>query len=115
MSKKPPITDSPWLWFGLFAGVGLIFLVATGGKYGRRQSGLERKAQARMAAAQGLEVTEDATGRKTTAGQPKYSDPNQTKIPLYPLGITLALIFTVCLVMFLREVFSDPPESSQVE
>ena len=24
MSKQPPITDSPWLWFALFSAVGLI-------------------------------------------------------------------------------------------
>lgn len=103
MSKQPPITDSPWLWFGLFTAVGLVALVATGGKYGHRQAGLERKAQARMAVSQGMEVSEDAAGRKIVQGMPEYSEPGQTKIPLAPLGITLGLLFLVCLVMFVRE------------
>lgn len=103
MANKPPITDSPWLWFGLFSAVGLIALLATGGKYGHRQAILERKAQARQAVAEGLEVDVDVAGRKTVQDKPKYSEPGQTKIPLAPLGITLGLIFAVCLAMFVRE------------
>lgn len=104
MSSSQPITDSPWLWFGLFSAVGLVALIATGGKYGQRQSMLERKAQARMAVAEGsLEVSEDATGKKSIGEMPEYSQPGQTKIPLEPLAVTLSLIFAVCLVMLIRE------------
>jgi hypothetical protein len=42
-----PITDSPWLWLALFSAVGLSALLATGGKFGKRQSGIERRYQAR--------------------------------------------------------------------
>lgn len=97
------MTDSPWLWFALFAGVGVVLLVVTGGKYGSRQSRLERKAQAQIAIAEGLTVHEDATGRKTAQGAPEYSKLGQPKIPLAPLVVTMGLIFVVCLTMFVRE------------
>jgi len=103
MSSHPPITDSPWLWFALFSVMGLVALAATGGKYGSRQASLERKAQARIAVAQGLQVQEDAAGRKTVQGAPKYSEPGQTKIPLTPLAVTLGLISIICLTMLIRE------------
>ncbi|MCG8450353.1 MAG: hypothetical protein MI725_12350 [Pirellulales bacterium] len=103
MTKQPPITDSPWLWFGLFSAVGLVALVATGGKYGHRQATLERKAQARQAVAEGMEVQEDAAGRKTVQKAPKYSKPGEPKIPLTPLAVTLGAIFAVCLTMLVRE------------
>ncbi len=44
---NPSITDSPWLWLALFTAVGLAALLATGGKFGKRQSGIERRYQAR--------------------------------------------------------------------
>ena len=103
MTQKSPITDSPWLWFTLFSAVGLVSLLVTGGKYGHRQAPLERKAQARIAVAQGLEVTEDAAGRKTAQKVPKYSEPGRTKIPLTPLAVVLGMIFVVCLTMLIRE------------
>ncbi len=60
--KPPPITDSPWLWFALFSAVGLTTLLATGGKFKRRQAGIERRDQARIAVAEGtVEVVNEAT------------------------------------------------------
>ncbi len=79
---KPPITDSPWLWFRLFPAVGLAALLATGGKFGDRQANIERKAQARTAVAEGLEVAVDSTGKKATTGTPKYSTPGIPKLGL---------------------------------
>jgi hypothetical protein len=103
-SKRPPITDSPWLWAALFTGVGLASLLATGGKFGKRQANIENKFQARSAVATGsLEVEAEATGEKRTAQPPQYSTPEKQIIPLWPVELVLGLICIVSIVMLLRQ------------
>ena len=109
--NQPPITDSPWLWFALFAFVGLATLLATGGKFKRRQAGIERRGQARIAAAEGTVDTKiDASGRKTTSGMPKYSRPEMTEIGLLPISITVGSVLLVSLGMLARERLSYSSE-----
>lgn len=103
MPPSEPITDSPWLWFALFSAVGLTALLATGGKFGNRQAGLERKAQARAALAEGLEIEVDSAGRKTATGVPIYSTPQHTQIRLGPLAVTLGLICAASIALLVRE------------
>jgi len=103
MPKQSPITDSPWLWFALFSAVGLTALLATGGKFGKRQATIERQGQARTAVGEGLKITQDGTGRKTAEKVPKYSRPGMTKIRLKPLAITLGAILAVSVTMLIRE------------
>ena len=103
---QPSIADSPWLWFSLFLAVGLTALVATGGKFGNRQAGIERQGQARTALAQGLDIAEDESGRKRPSGETRYSTPGDTQIRLWPLAVTLGLLLTGSLAMLVREVFS---------
>ncbi len=105
MSSQPPITDSPWLWFALFSGVGLTALVATGGKFGDRQAQVERKGQAHEAVVEGIEVHEDALGRKTVENPPDYSRPGHIQIRLGPLEVTIGAVCCVSLAMFVRERF----------
>jgi hypothetical protein len=101
---KAPITDSPWLWFSLFLSVGLSALLATGGKFGKRQAGIERQGQARTALAEGMETTEDGLGKKqTTKRPPVYSTPEQTQIRLVPMAVTLGLLLAVSLGLLARE------------
>ena len=110
----PPIADSPYFWFALFAAVGLAALIATGGKFGKRQAGIERRYQARTAAAQGLEVQTSAGGEKTAAAAPEYSTPGKLVISLWPLEITLAAICCGSFFMLLRQrsgAKSNPPPS----
>jgi len=113
MSNQPisPITDSPWLWFALFSAVGLMTLLATGGKFRHRQANIERQGQARTAVAEGtVEVTVDGTGRKTVSGMPKYSRPEMTEIGLFPISITVGSVLLVSLGMLARERFSCRPK-----
>ncbi|BBO35085.1 hypothetical protein [Lacipirellula parvula] len=103
---RPPITDSPWLWFALFTAVGLAALLATGGKFGKRQASIENKYQARSAIASGsLEIKADGDGEKRAVGTPNYSTPDNPVIPIWPLEIMLAVMFTGSLTMLLRERF----------
>ena len=77
-----PITDSPWLWFALFTAVGLAALLATGGKFGKRQANIENKYQARAAVASGsVQVEESGAGEKTTTGAPSTRRPSDPASP----------------------------------
>ncbi len=105
-SPSPPITDSPWFWFAIFTAVGLAALLATGGKFGKRQANIENKYQARSAVASGdLEVRPDGAGAQQTAKRPAYSTPEKPLIPLWPLEILLGLIFIGSLAILLRQRF----------
>jgi hypothetical protein len=103
-APRPPITDSPWFWFSLFTAVGLAALLATGGKFGKRQAGIENKYQARSAVASGaLEVASDGVGVKKAAKAPVYSTPEKQLIPIWPLEIILGVIFVGSVAMLLRQ------------
>ena len=103
---RPPITDSPWFWFSLFTAVGLSALLATGGKFGKRQASIENKYQARSAIASGaIEIKDDGSGEKRAVGTPNYSTPDKPVIPLWPLEIALGVIFVGSFTMLLRERF----------
>jgi hypothetical protein len=103
-SAKPPVTDSPWLWFALFTAVGLAALLATGGKFGKRQASIENKYQARSAIASGtLEIRDDGSGEKRAVGTPNYSTPDKPVIPLWPLEILIGVIFVGSTTMLIRE------------
>ena len=105
-SPTAPITDSPWFWFALFSAVGLAALLATGGKFGKRQAGIENRYKARAAVAEGYEVDTDATGRKSVAESPvdtpDYSTPNRLEIPLWPIQLTVGAILVASVVMLVR-------------
>jgi hypothetical protein len=101
---RQPITDSAWLWFSLFTAVGLAALLATGGKFGKRQASIENKYQARSAIASGtLEVRDAGDGEKQAVGTPNYSTPDNPVIPLWPLEILLGVIFIGSTAMLIRE------------
>jgi hypothetical protein len=101
---REPITDSPWFWFALFSACGLAALLATGGKFGKRQAGIERRYQARAAVASGqVKVEQAATGEKQAAGVPEYVTPERPAIPIWPLEIILGLIAAGSFTMLLRQ------------
>lgn len=100
---RGPLSDSAWFWFALFLGVGLAALLATGGKFQRRQATIERKYQARAAVASGMEVQANSDGEKSTATVPEYSQPGQLIIPLWPVQLTLAALLIGSVAMLVRE------------
>ena len=104
MSDRGPISDSPWLWFALFSAVGLSALLATGGRFGRRQSGIERKYQARTAVATGdVAIETSGSGEKSVRKAPAYSTPEKTVVPLWPLEILLAVVSLGSFAMLLKQ------------
>ena len=106
---RPPISDSPWLWFALFSAVGLSALLATGGKFGKRQANIENKYKARSAAAAGtLEIETEGSGAKRVKQAPEYSSPGATMIPLWSLEILLGIVCAGSTAMLARSRFADP-------
>lgn len=119
---NPSITDSPWLWLALFTAVGLAALLATGGKFGKRQSGIERRYQARDWQARnwqapdrqvqsqqvgglGQEAVVESEARESPRADPQqvatpdYSTPKKTLVGLWPLAGVLGTLCVASLVM----------------
>lgn len=113
VSQQPPITDSPWLWFALFSAFGLAALLATGGKFGKRQAGIENQYLARAAVASGqVKVDVSGAGQKSTTGAPPYSTPEAPAIPIWPLEIILGVIAVVSFTLLLRQRMGDRPPAA---
>jgi hypothetical protein len=91
---KSPLTDSPWFWVLVFSLMGLGALVAISGKYGQRQSRLERQYQARE------RVREDSM---SDPARREYSSPERTLVPLWPLAVVLIAVAVGAAVMLDRE------------
>jgi hypothetical protein len=99
--SRLPITDSPWFWAALFSLMGLAALVAIGGKYGRRQSGMERRYQARERVA-----VAGPEGAAAESPRP-YATADDTLIPLWPLGVALAAVAIFATAMLVRGRVKD--------
>jgi len=107
------------MWLALFSAVGLSALLATGGKFGKRQSGIERRYQARNWQAKDLERmdrlgngkvekprAEKPQAENTQTGSeqvaiPNYSSPAKTIVGLWPLAGVLGALCVTSLVMLL--------------
>lgn len=113
MDARTPITDSPWFWVLVFSLMGIGALAAIGGKYGRRQAGIERQYQARERVAEA-----GPEGAAHTAPRP-YATPGETLIPLWPLAVVLGIVAIFATTMLVRgrlkEVRTDTAESSPEE
>jgi hypothetical protein len=96
MDQKPPLTDSPWFWVLLFSVMALAALAAMGGKYGRRQSALERQYQARDRIAAAASEPGSAPARRP------YAVPGANLVPLWPLGILLGASAAFAAIMLVR-------------
>jgi hypothetical protein len=91
-SSRWVLTDSPWFWTLLFTLCGTFAVLAMGDKYGRRQSTIERKYQARQRLQQEKGLTTQAEGTSDGGSPQAFSQSDSTLIPLWPLAaITLSL------------------------
>jgi hypothetical protein len=103
---RPPITDSPWFWVMMFSLMALGALVAIGGKYGQRQSAIERQYQARERVAEQQAAGNNLTGiERSVAEDParrEFASPGSTLVPLWPLAVLLVFVALLAVVMLLR-------------
>jgi hypothetical protein len=70
----------------LFAIFGLAALLAIGGKYGRRQAGIERKYQARE------RVDQTGAAQPVDHAEHDYASPDDPLIPLWPIALVLLVV-----------------------
>jgi hypothetical protein len=104
--EHPPITDSPWFWVLIFSLMALGALMAIGGKYGRRQSAIERQYQARERIAERPVAgnnSADAERNELQQASPRnFASPDNTLIPLWPLAVLLVTVALFALVILYR-------------
>jgi hypothetical protein len=103
--QRSHLTDSPWFYILAFSLMAMLALIAIGPKYGRRQSAMDRKYQAR-------ERIEDARMARNNSGvearnnelaeRRPFATPGDTLVPLWPLAVVLLAIALFALVMLLR-------------
>jgi hypothetical protein len=105
VATKTAITDSPWFWVLAFTLMALLALVVISGKYGRRQSNIERQYQARERVAEELAAANNPAGSSRIEDQAPRRDfatPADKLIPLWPLATILILVAIVATVMLCR-------------
>jgi len=94
VNEQAPVTDSPWFWLLIFSLVALGALVAISGKYGRRQTVIERNYQARERVAERLAAESDRNEPQPTdnRAQRDLASAEDRLIPLWPLAAILILV-----------------------
>jgi len=101
--------DTPWPWFGLFAVMGLAFLLAIAPKYAQRQGRLERRYENRV------QIEERRLGSSTDSAAPVLMRDARAQTSLVPLAVVLlGLLVAVWIggMVWLRrraEVHTDRP------
>jgi hypothetical protein len=103
--QRQPLTDSPWFYVLAFSLMALLALIVIGPKYGRRQSAMERKYQARQ------RIADQQTARNNPGDEPRndeiaaprrFATPDDTLVPLWPLAVVMLAIALFALVMLHR-------------
>jgi hypothetical protein len=113
-NPQSPVTDSPWFWVLVFAGMALVALVAIGPKYGRRQAGLERQYQARERIADdSVENDQPTAARSEPAERRAFASASNTLVPLWPLALVISAVMVFAAIMLFRAQ-RRPPSREQV-
>jgi hypothetical protein len=89
------ITESPWYWVLAFSLMALLALIVIGPKYGRRQSALERKYQARERIDDARQARNNSDSDLRTdelAARRQFATPGNTLVPLWPLAAILVVV-----------------------
>jgi hypothetical protein len=103
--ESSPLTDSPWFWVVMFSLMAVGALVAIGGKYGRRQAGIERQYQARTRVAEQWANDNNSAANPqidSPTGSRGFAAPGDTLIPLWPLAVVLLLVSLFAAIMLAR-------------
>jgi hypothetical protein len=104
-NPQSPFTDSPWFYILAFSLMALLALIVIGPKYGRRQSAMDRKYQARERIEEQRAAGNNQSDRARTdelADRRPFATPTDTLVPLWPLAVLLLTIAFFALVMLVR-------------
>lgn len=92
--------DSPWLWFGLFAAMGIIALVAVAPKYARRQGRLEQRYENRLRTQEQRQAAATgATADRVANGSPARMGDARATSSLVPIALVLLAGFAVAVLL----------------
>jgi hypothetical protein len=100
--QGPPISESPWFWVLIFSLIALGAVTAISGKYGRRQTVIERQYQARDRVSDvgaGENSQAIATRNDYQASRRDFASPGNQLVPLWPLTILLLMVAVLAAAM----------------
>jgi len=103
--QRQPLTDSPWFYVLAFSAMAMLALAVIGPKYGRRQSAMEQKYQARQRIADQHAARNnpgDESRNDEIAAPRRFATPDDTLVPLWPLAVVMLAIALFAFVMLLR-------------
>jgi hypothetical protein len=104
-NPQSAFTDSPWFYVLAFSLMALLAIVVIGPKYGRRQSAMDRKYQARERIEEQRAAGNNPDGKKRNvelADHRPFATPGDTLVPLWPLAVVLVAIALFAFVMLIR-------------
>lgn len=115
-------SESPWLYFAVFAGVALLGILAIAPKYAKREAGLEQRYRARQGAARekfAAHEAGDATSRSPDHEQPAgaaeaqpVATHRELLVPLTPLIIIIAAVLIAATAALAWVRYKQPPAST---
>jgi hypothetical protein len=92
-----PWQESPWLWFGLYAAMALVALLAVAPKYARRQGRLEQRYENRV------RMEQQRLSPSTGMTAPTRMSEARAQTSLVPLALVLIGVLAVAaIVLWLR-------------
>lgn len=106
-NPKSPVSDSIWFYVLVFSLMALLAISVIGPKYGRRQSAMDRKYQARERIEEQRAARHnpgEAIRNDELAVQRQFATPGDTLVPLWPLAVVLSATSLFALVMLLRSL-----------
>jgi Flp pilus assembly protein TadB len=106
-NTQSAVTDSPWFWVLVFSSMGLLALAVIGfsGKYGKRQSIIERQYQARQRIAEKLPAENNPKPEERIndmESRRPYATPGNNLIELWPLAALMGLAASFAAAMLYR-------------
>lgn len=105
VEPRPQFTESPWFWVLAFTLVALLALLVIGSKYGRRQSAMERKYQARQRIEEQRALGDNSANAARNddfADRRPFASQDDTLVPLWPLAMMMLAIALFALMMLFR-------------
>ena len=98
----PAATDSPWFWVMVFSAAGLLVLVIAWPKYIQRQARIELQYRASQEVTRRRVEGEPSARPRGQEGDARPPAAGELLVPLWPIGVALALVLCIAAIMFVR-------------
>lgn len=107
--------DSPWVWFALFATIGLVALVAVAPKYAKRQGRLEQRYENRVRIQEQRQTLPSSSAASDSArSEPTRMSDARASTSLVPIALALAGVLAAAALALWwrtrrRTALAEPP------